>query len=212
MNRAVKTTALAFGIFAGGASIEHGIFEILQGATRPAGIMIASMGPPCQPDQVWNACEPAMTIIPNFLFSGILSVIIGVLMLIWALAFLNRKRGGIVLLGLSIIMLLVGGGIFPPLIGIVGGAVGTKINAPLKPPRLARRFFTALWPWALIVLSAWLLGQWVVGYYFNDFLLNSIWGILLIPVFIIALIVLSSIAAFAHDKRLGTAGAEGSQP
>ena len=201
MNRAVKTVALVFGLFAGGASIEHGIFEILQGPVRPEGIMIASMGLPCDPGLVWNACEPAMTIIPNFLISGILSVVIGLITLVWSLAFLNRKRGGVVLLGLSIIMLLVGGGIFPPLIGVVGGAVGTRINGQLKPPGPAAGFFSALWPWTLIVFAVWLLAQWVVGYFFNDFLLNSIWGILLIPVFIISLIVFSPIAAFAYDKR-----------
>ncbi|MBN1122666.1 MAG: hypothetical protein JXJ17_16430 [Anaerolineae bacterium] len=201
MNRAVQTTALVFGIFAGGASIEHGIFEILQGPTRPEGIMIASMGPPCDPELVWNACEPAMTIIPSFLISGILSVAVGLMVLIWSLAFLNRKHGGWVLLGLSITMLLVGGGIFPPLIGIVGGVVGTGIDRQLKPPGRAAGFFAALWPWTLIVFSIWLLAQWIVGYYFNDFIRNSIWGILLIPVFIIALIVLSPVAALAHDKR-----------
>ncbi len=202
MNRAVKTTALVFGIFAGGASIEHGIFEILQGPARPEGVMIASMGPPCQPDQVWNACEPAMTIIPSFLVSGILAVAIGLVMLIWSVAFIQRKHGGTVLIGLSILMLLFGGGIFPPLIGILGGAVGTKINAPLKPPRPAGRLFAALWPWALIVLSTWLVGQWIVGYIFNDYLVSHVTlTTLLIPVLIVTLLVMSVIAAFAHDRR-----------
>ena len=201
MNRSVKTAAMVFGIFAGGASIEHGVFEILQGPARPESIMIASMGPPCDPALVWNACEPAITVIPSFLVSGILSVTVGLITLIWALAFLNRKRGGLVLLGLSIVMLLVGGGIFPPLIGIVGGAVGTRIDRQLKPPGRAAGFFAALWPWTMIVFSVWLLAQWIVGYFFNDFILNSIWGILLIPVLIILLIVLSPIAAFAYDKR-----------
>ncbi len=204
MNRAVRTTALVFGIFAGGASIEHGVFEILQNPARPESIMIASMGSPCQPDQVWNACEPAMTIIPSFLISGILSVIVGVLTVTWSLAFLNRKSGGSVLLSLSIVMLLVGGGIFPPVIGILGGAVGAKINVPLKQPRPSGRFFAALWPGVLIALSIWLVGQWIIGYIFNDYLVNHVTlTTLLIPVLIITLLVVSAISAFSHDRRAG---------
>ena len=123
MRRAARQVALVFGIFAGGASIEHGVFEVLQGNTVPSGVMIASIGPPCQPDQVWNACEPAMTILPNFLITGILAILIGILTLIWAAAFVHKKRGGLVLIGLSILMLLFGGGIFPPLIGLIGVGV-----------------------------------------------------------------------------------------
>ena len=66
MRRATKTVATWFGISAGIAGLEHGYFEILQGSTRPAGLLIVSMGPPCVPEEIWNGCEPAMTILPNF--------------------------------------------------------------------------------------------------------------------------------------------------
>ena len=85
MRKATKTVATWFGIAAGIAGIEHGYFEILQGNTKPEGLMIPSMGPPCVPEEVWNACEPAMTIIPNFLITGILAVIIGLFVLIWSI-------------------------------------------------------------------------------------------------------------------------------
>jgi hypothetical protein len=43
----------------------------------PQGRLINSMGPPCQPETVWHACEPAITILPSFLITGILAVVIG---------------------------------------------------------------------------------------------------------------------------------------
>lgn len=117
MRRASRITAAVLGVFAGGASIEHGIYEILQGNLRPAGLMINSMGPPCQPESVWHACEPAMTIIPSFLISGIVAAAIGAFVLVWSIAFIQKKHGGLIVILASVLMLLFGGGIFPPLIG-----------------------------------------------------------------------------------------------
>jgi len=65
MRKATKTVATWFGVAAGIAGLEHGYFEILQGNTKPEGLMIFSMGPPCDPEAIWNRCEPAMTVIPD---------------------------------------------------------------------------------------------------------------------------------------------------
>ena len=70
MRRATKTTASLLGAFAGFGGPEHGIFEIMQGHVRPDGLLITSMGPPCDPVQVWHGCEPAMTVVPSFLVMG----------------------------------------------------------------------------------------------------------------------------------------------
>lgn len=199
MRRAATATATVLSLFAGAASIEHGIFEILQGTTRPETIMITSMGPPCQPEQVWNACEPAMTIIPSFLTTGILAVISGIITLIWAVGFMRRKGGGLVLILLTIPMLLFGGGFFPPLIGIVGGVVGTRIHAPLrKPPRRVGRLLAASWPWLLALFAAWLIGQWIIGYFFGEFLLNNA---ILVPIVVLGLLGLTVAAASARDRQ-----------
>ena len=56
MRKATKTVATWFGILAGAAGLEHGYFEILQGNMRPTSLMFASMGPPCVPEKIWNAC------------------------------------------------------------------------------------------------------------------------------------------------------------
>ena len=204
MRKATKTVAVWFGVAAGIAGLEHGYFEILQGNTQPEGLMIVSMGPPCVPEQIWNACEPAMTIIPNFLIAGILSVIIGLAILIWSAAFVQRKQGGAVLILLSVALLLFGGGIFPPLIGLIGGAAGTQIHKPLigKPGRVTR-FTAKLWPWPLVIFMAWVLGQFPVGYFFNDFL-KSIMGFGLL--LILVSLPVSVYTAYAHDCHIASQG------
>lgn len=85
--------------------------------------------------------EPAMTIVPSFLVTGMLAIILGLMVAIWAAKFVQRKNGGLVLILLSIIMLLVGGGIVPPVFGVAAGIIGTRIkrsgtsgfSAPIRP-------------------------------------------------------------------------------
>jgi MFS family permease len=157
------------------------------------------MGPPCVPEEVWHLCEPAMTIIPNFLLTGILATILGILTLIWAAAFVHRKRGGLVLILLSVALLLFGGGIFPPIIGIVAGVVATRIHAPVKrePTRLTA-FLATLWPWSLVAFLTWLFGQFVAGYFFNEFMIRS--GFFN-PIMILVLMALAIASAFAYDVQ-----------
>ena len=203
MRKATRRVAASLGVAAGLAGLEHGYFEILQGYARPAGLMIASMGPPCDPKIVWNACEPAMTIIPSYLATGLLAVIASLLILIWSAAFLQRRHGGLVLMLLSIALLLFGGGIFPPLIGFIGGVTATRINKPLnwQPGQRTDRlwhFLAKLWPWPLVVLMIWLLAQFAIGYFFNDFLKqNGLLSLLLI----VALLPLSAFTAYARDVQ-----------
>jgi len=132
MRKATRIVAVSLGVFAGIGGPEHGYFEILQGHVRPDSLMVAAMGPPCEPEKVWNLCEPAMTVVPSFLVTGILATLLGIITMIWAAVFVHRKNGGLVLILLSVALLLGGGGLFPPLIGIVGGVVATRINAPLN--------------------------------------------------------------------------------
>ena len=197
MRKATKTVATWLGIAAGIAGVEHGYFEILQGHVRPAGLMIVSMGPPCDPEVAWNICEPAMTILPSFLITGILAVILGLAIFIWSVGFIQRKHGGLVLMLLSAALLLFGGGLFPFLIGVIGGAAGTGINRTLtREPGGITRFAAKLWPWPLVLLLVWLLGQFPVGYFFNDFLKNIMYvGLVLI----LTMLPLSVYTGYARD-------------
>ena len=184
MRNATRIAAAAFGVLAGLAGLEHGYFEFLQGGAHPANWMFPSMGPPCAPEIVWNACEPAMTILPDLRIAGIATVLLGLAIIAWSIGFVQRKYGGVGLILLSIVLLLCGGGFFPPLIGIVGGAAGIWINKPLKGrPGKITRFLACLWPWPLVVLVTWLLGQFPLGAFNNNFLKSVIgFGLLLILV------------------------------
>ena len=201
MRRATRVTANVLGLTAGGAGIEHGIFEIMQGDTRPEGLMIASIGPPCVPELSWNQCEPAMTIVSNLLITGILAVLFSLIVLVWSLLFIQKRHGGLVLILLCIPLLLFGGGIFPPLIGIIAGALGTRINKPLNPEgsRLSGgllRILALLWPWSLVLYVVWVLGQWVIGHFFNDWLLAN--GYLII-IMVLGSLLLTVITTYARD-------------
>lgn len=203
MNQAVRITASALGVSAGIAGVEHGCFEILQGNTRPNAHFIVSMGAPCQPELIWNACEPALTIIPNFFITGVLAIILGIITIIWSLGFLQRKHGGGILIFLSIGLLLFGGGLFPPLIGTVAGVVATRIRKPLTWWRAhaagtVLRMLAKVYPWALIAYLTIVFGQFIVGYFFNDFLM-SIMGITVL--FILGFLLLAALSAFANDAQ-----------
>ena len=199
MRKATKTVAKWFGIVAGIGGLEHGYFEILQGNTRPKNMgFFSSMGPPCDPEVAWSACEPAMTVLPNLLVTGILALIFGLAVLVWSAGFLERRHSGLVLILLSIGMLLFGGGFFPPLIGIIGGAAGMKIHKPMKREQANGpiRSVAKLWPWPLVIFVVWTLGQIPFGYFFND-LLKSImfYGIGLI----LTMLPVSVYTAYARD-------------
>jgi hypothetical protein len=135
--------------------------------------------------------------VPNYLAAGILTIILSLVVIAWSAAFVQRKSGGLVLLLLSVALLLAGGGFFPPLIGIVGGAAGMKINTPLtSKANGVTRFAARLWPWPLVILVAWLLGQFPVGAFFNDFL-KSIMGFGLL--LILVMLPLSVYSAYTKD-------------
>ena len=210
MRKATRIVASALGIFAGFGGPEHGYFEILQGHVRPDRLIIAAIGPPCDPEKVWNLCEPAMTVIPSFLVTGILATVLGLITMIWAAAFVHRKHGGIVLILLSIALLLVGGGLFPPVIGIIAGVVGTWISAPLtRQTGSVLRFLAKLWPWTLVAFFIWAFGQFLIGHYFNEFLQKS--GFLS-PLLILGLLVLSILSGYASDVEAGTESPQAHSP
>jgi hypothetical protein len=154
INRATKIYTSTLGILVGLAGIEHGILEILQGNVRPEGLMIDAIGPD---QRLWEfSSETALTIVPNLLISGILSIIFGGLIVIWASAYIDRKYGAVVILFLSIVLFLVGGGFAPILLSVLAFIAALRIHKPLKfwrevSPAALRKLFAYLWPWTLII-------------------------------------------------------------
>ncbi len=122
MNK-LRVAASALGIFTGLGGATHGPGAMLQGSVAPSNIVF----------QAWPGLtalngEPAMTIIPNLLVTGILTITVGVLLAVWAAKFISRKHSGLILILLTIVLLLVGGGLVPPLFGIAAGIIASLVS------------------------------------------------------------------------------------
>jgi hypothetical protein len=64
-----------------------------------------------------------MSLIQNFLITGILAILVSLVVITWSAIFIQRKKGGLILIFLSILLLLVGGGFIPPVFGIIAGVI-----------------------------------------------------------------------------------------
>jgi protein-S-isoprenylcysteine O-methyltransferase Ste14 len=198
-NDSLRVTTAFLGIYAGLIAIQHGIFEILQGSRAPGGLMFNAIGLPCQPEAVWHACFPAMTLIPNLFVTGIAAVLVGLAMAVWVAAYAGRRRGGLVLGALSLLALLVGGGFVPVFIGIVAAVATSRLGAPVSPGGTGWRIVSALWPWPLVLMALWLPGSWLLGHFFGAAMLAA--GSLLFLVFDVGLPVLAAVSGFGCEKR-----------
>jgi len=199
VRKATRIAAASLGVFAGIGGPEHGIFEIMRGDARPQTLVFPSMGPPCDPEAVWHACEPAVSVIPNYLVTGILAVGIGLGTIVWAAGFIHRKRAGLVLTAFSVALLLVGGGLIPPVFGIIGGIMATRIHTPVKRgPTCVSGALARLWPWSLVAFFILLWAQFAIGFFFNDWFMDS--GFL-IPVLLLGLLALAVLSALARDTE-----------
>lgn len=165
MNKATRTNVAALGTIFGISGFFHGFFEFLQGNIPTNGLFISAIG---EAQKMWpHGDEPALTLIPNFMISGIASMLFGLAIVTWSLFFVQRKNGPMVLLLLFVILLLVGGGIaqiiFFPFIWMVS----TRINKPLTwwkkvLPVNLRRSLGRLWPWSLVINATLLiLALWI---------------------------------------------------
>jgi hypothetical protein len=206
---ATRVTVSTFGALAGLAGIEHGIGEAIQGNVAPDGVRIESW-PESEVFDLLSG-EPAMTIVPNLLATGILAIIVSLVFIVWATMFVQRKNGGLVLMLLAVVMLLVGGGFGPPIFGLIVGAVATRINAPLTWWRTqlssgSRRFLAKLWTWSYVAgVIAWLLvlpGTVLLDFYFGVSDLDFIVPVLTVAVLsLFGLLLLTVFAGFAHDVQ-----------
>jgi hypothetical protein len=137
-----------------------------------------------------------MTLVPNFLVTGILAVVVGFVAATWAAGFVQKKYGGLALMLLCIVLLLVGGGFVPMFVGLMAGFAGTKIKAP--PAWRRTRFLARLWPWPLVAYFLWVLPvQWLLGRFFDALLLNA--GLIFFFCFDLGLPLLAVLTGFAHD-------------
>ncbi len=196
MKNPLRVTITFLSIHAALIAIQHGIFAMLQGNTvHDSLIMFNAIGPPCQPEAVWHACFPAMTLIPNLLVSGTAAVVIGISLILWSLFFVKLNHSGWVSGILSLMLLLVGGGFVPVFIGLVAAIASRSLDS--LPLRSHLPFLAVFWPWPLVIMAAWLPGSWLLGYFFGPFML-SVSGLLFL-VFDIALPVLGAVSGAQNN-------------
>lgn len=109
-----KRLSIALGAIGGVLGAIHGIGEIQQGSVTTDGIVIEAF-----------SGAAAMTIIPNFLVTGILALIASLSVFVLS-AVLHRKNYDAVILGLSTVMLLVGAGFLPPILTSISAIISMR--------------------------------------------------------------------------------------
>ncbi len=160
MNKATTTLFLTLGILAGIMGIEHGIGEVLEGYRPTESIFILSW--PTSTFFEIMAGEPAMTLVPNYLVTGLLAILFSsIFLVVLVKPGLNRK-GITILFALLILMLLAGGGFGPPLLGMIAVLIASKRNSSLgiwsKLPSKLHGVLSRLWPWSFgLCLLGWLM-------------------------------------------------------
>jgi hypothetical protein len=160
MNKATTILSLTLGGLAGIMGIEHGIGEVLEGYRPTDGLFILSW-----PDSAFfeiMSGEPAMTIIPNYLVTGLLAISFSCVFLVMFMKSSLDRNTTMLLFALLILMLLTGGGFGPPILGILAVLIALKRNSSLKTwsklPLSFHSVLSMLWPWSFgICLLGWLM-------------------------------------------------------
>jgi hypothetical protein len=135
-NISTRIYAIIFGILTGLGGAVHGIYETLQGNKPTTGFVLAGIG--------------AVSVIPNYLITGIAAIIISIFVIVWTIGFIHKNSGPNIFIILSIILFLVGGGIGQVIIFLLAWAVATRINKPLSwweqiLPLKVRKYLARLW-------------------------------------------------------------------
>ena len=70
-----------------------------------------------------------MTLVPNLLITCTLTILASLAVLLWAVTFVDGPHGGRGLVLLSVVMLLVGGGFGPHMLGMLAGLAAAGAHA-----------------------------------------------------------------------------------
>jgi hypothetical protein len=150
VNTSTRIYVLVIGILTGLGGMLHGIFETMQGNKPTEGLVLQGIG--------------AVTLIPNYLLTGIASIIVGLAIIVWTVGFIHKKNGPTIFLFLSILLFFVGGGVAQVAGFILAWAVATQIRSPLSwwektLPRPVRIQMARLWlPMFILGLTVFMGG------------------------------------------------------
>jgi hypothetical protein len=174
LNRTTRVVATSIGVICGLIGIQHGVLEILQGNVPITSLVIDAIGPA---QKMWEGSrEPALSILPNMFVTGIVTVFFSILVIIWSIGFVHRKRGALIFFLLSLAEFLTGGGITSFELAILATLAASRINRPLTwwrkvLPSGLRRVLARSWLillLAFIVLFAATITITIVGLSFLD--------------------------------------------
>jgi hypothetical protein len=149
-NRSTALFVAILGTVIGVSGAIHGVFSILQGDTPTGGMLLPAIG--------------AFTIVQNYRITGILAVALGMAVVVWSIAFVDRKYGPAVFVAISVGLFLVGGGIAEVAFILLTALLSTRIHHPLHRWQRAagNRFGSALsrlWPYGItLAFSIFLIG------------------------------------------------------
>lgn len=207
-NPKTRITASIIGILLGLTGfINHGLFEILQGNTPTNGFFIEAIG---QAQRFWlYGTEAAVTLVPNFLITGICVLLVSLAIIIWSIKFIHHKYGATVFLLLLILLTLVGGGLAHILLFLTAWIHTTRINKPLnwwKKILMGKRTLAKIWlPLLVTTIFFWLIIMemgifgFLPGISNPVTLLNLTFGFVLLTV---VLVNLTFVCAFARDLEV----------
>ena len=217
MNHSTRVNVATMGAVFGLSGMSHGFFETLQGNVATPGLFVSAIG---EAQRMWpHGSEPAFTVIPNFLATGIAAMLVGLALIVWSLGFVHRKHGPTVFLALFVLLLLVGGGVAQVLFFPFFWLASTRIRAPLTwwrgalPARLRARLARG-WPWFLGLSAALLVCALVIattGFVPGVDDPEAVLGVMLAClVSVVLLLPLAFVAGFARDlgaRPVAAAGA-----
>ena len=154
MNHATRKIVSTVGIILGISGMNHGFFEFLQGNQPTGGLIVQAIGPV---QRMWvHGTEEAFTLLPNFLMAGVFTMLVGLVIIIWSVGYIDKKHGATVFILLFLLLFLVGGGIGQIVFFLPTWAVATRINKLLTwwkqvHPEKTRMALSKLWHFSLAV-------------------------------------------------------------
>jgi hypothetical protein len=205
-NQSTRLYVTIQGSLIGLVSMVHGVAEIMQGNRPTEGMLLKDVG--------------AFTLIPNYLFTGIATILVGLGILVWSIRFIHTQHGATGFLILSIVSFLVGGGIGEVVLFLITWGVAMQIRQPLtwwrkNLPEKSRKWLAKMWRlnfvagyfFIFVGVLLWLVftPPWMAFENKSLLMLYACWASLLIG---LAFQVLTIVSGFARDIQM-QAGEEG---
>jgi len=169
----MKISAVVLVTYSAIIGLIHGIGEILQAGSKSNSYLINAIDV-ADPDKIWHAGLPAFSLIPDFLITGIITVLISIAILVFANLLIESDYLKFLPL-FFILLFLFGGGFVPPFIGIISSTyyvIKRKSKMNIKQPTFLRKLIAKSWIYLISVLILWFPSSWITGWLFPAFRLQ----------------------------------------